>query len=535
MSKRHRRFHVVTQVLRIRKLFTNPSSYVSLRIVAAHALRASLTRAVATGYSFFFNMNGLLQAVEAAAATVLSPDAPSIRAVPKVWNKDDMIATKQRLSGAVIKTTTGGYLFAPTKSMAGDTTPAKIFISRTGGATDYAAKALGELTTLGVAEVVLGVIAEDGQSAGLMCAGLETTLAPKDAGAGNEFTHLTITIGGGASQDVPIEEALAAVGKAWQPWEGAPGGPPPIPAAQGILSETEAGAKDMACTAITGIGPTAAIRHAVLVAMSVFTATTDTRVQVKEVVAFTVAMAGKQDRFRATLTAWASAAATTETGTAMQPASVILAAVEATAALTAALVQVIDLMSTEEVQRVTAAMDRLRQMGLSADVSHAGGYAAKELERRPHGAGGAAAAAAANTAMGAAQAAADPATGAAQAAALATIMASIGGGLSPEAAREIAIQAEASRMLDALWLTVGQGLPPMVAAARSQAIAGIADTLRTQGFDPAAAVGSAGGGGASASPIGGIGVEAGAGSSIRGAAPSRRGGTTGWGGFHAAG
>ena len=48
-------------------------------------------------------------------------------------------------------------------------------------------------------------------------AGLSATLSPVTSGS---LDQLTVTVGGAAGVDKPVEEAIKAAGLVWTPWEG---------------------------------------------------------------------------------------------------------------------------------------------------------------------------------------------------------------------------------------------------------------------------------------------------------------------------
>jgi hypothetical protein len=230
-------------------------------------------------------MQRLSTAYSALGATVLDPEAPPTPAVAKAFDKENMQETKERLSGALGKTAGGAFVLFGTKSAAGTTTPAKVMVTRTGG-TDYAARTHDQVQALGVEHIVYGVVVEDGTESGITIGGLAATLTPTDAGIGNELAQLTISIEGSDPQDMDIEDAVKVAGLKWQPWEGAPGGPPPIPAATGIIAEGAAYAADLPCASITGQGGAAPMRSAVLASLGVIGAAGDARVTIKAMVAF---------------------------------------------------------------------------------------------------------------------------------------------------------------------------------------------------------------------------------------------------------
>jgi hypothetical protein len=276
-------------------------------------------------------------------------------------------------------------------------------------------------------------------------------------------------------------------GLKWQPWEGSPGGPSPIPAATGIIAEQVAFAADIPLESIIGRGGAAAMRGAVLATLGVVDAAGDVRVTVKAIVAFTAALVSRPSIARAVKVAWASGMHAVETSTAFLPGSAIARAVEAMQEASAALTAVIDTLTTEEVQKVTTAMDDLSQSGINASGAHAGAYVAMEVAKRlTSAAGGATAPGAPPFAAVALPAAAGTgraqATGAATG--LATFMAGLGVTLTAE---EAAAEAAAGRQVDAMWQQfMGPSAEPLVGQQRRDAIAALG--TRTGGA-PAPAAG----------------------------------------------
>jgi hypothetical protein len=415
-------------------------------------------------------MTLLEAAVEKAAATVLAPDIMAVQPVQPVWNKNDMLATKGRTYASVLKLRDGSYCVVPSLAALGDTTPQKVWISRTGNSDIAKATTIAELVTLGVVEASLGILAYEGEEdPGLLCNGLPATLRPVDAGVGHTVTELAITVGGGPPQNMPVEAALRAVGKGWRQWEGSAGAPPPFPGDPDILSEADASTQDMACGLVTGTGALGAVRHAVLTALRIFADASATRVLVKKVSEFVASLASLPESGRALTTAIASSAAIGESGTAMQPDSIILAAHLATNAVLQALRETVDKIDMGAVQLITGKLDALVALGLTITGSQAGQYARIALAQRAQGAAGAVAA-----------------QSAAQVAAMAAIMANQGNPPSPAQRAAAATRVEAERRLDLQWQVMANGAPPLTGAFREQGIDGMAAQMAAAGFQPAA-------------------------------------------------
>jgi hypothetical protein len=439
-------------------------------------------------------MNGLLSAVTEAANAVLPPDTPARKPVQAMWNKNDMQATKGRLSGAMLETRDGVYFAVPPLGTTGDATAAKIFVSRTGNMGQAAQETIGQLTTAGVERVALKVFAAEGEEdPGLKCNGLPATLCPVDAGVAGQLVSLTIVVGGGEPHVMPVADALRAVGVAWQPWEGAEGAPPPFPAAAGIITELLSAAADMPRALITGSDALTPLREAAFITLGVFPNDGTARVQVRIVADFAAAIAGKGACARALTVAIASATAASEAQAAMPVGSPLLAAALACTSLLQALRGAIDSLGMPAIQQVATDLAALRLLGLPTGGAQAGLYAEAQIAKAADGASGAAAATAANTAQQTAQTAA-----------LQAVM-SLGGSPPTLAQQAVtaATRAEAERRFDTTWQVVGGGATPLAGAQRQTAIDSMVALMASSALAPAAVTGGAAAGGQPAAATGG--------------------------------
>jgi hypothetical protein len=442
-------------------------------------------------------MNGLLDAVKVAADAVLPPDTPAVEPVQAMWNKNDMQATKGRLSGAVLETRDGAFFVVPPLGTTGDATASKIFVSRTGNMGQVNQETIGQLGTAGVVRAALGVFFAEGEeeAPGLKCNGLPATLSPVDSASG-ALASLKIIVGGGEPHLMSVADALSAVGVAWQPWEGAEGAAPPIPVAPGIVTAALSAVADMPHASLIGADALAPLRHATLVTLGVFANDTTGRGPVRVVAEFAAALAGQGPYARALGVAIASATAAGEAQVAMPVGSTLLAAAVASQAVLTALREAIDSLGMPAIQQVATDLAALRLIGFTTGGAQAGHYAAAQMAKAANLAIGVSAAV---TAASAAQQAAQQA---AQTTALQAVM-NLGGAPPPLVlSQQAAMRVEAERRFDATWQVVGGGAAPLAGAQRQSAIDGMVALMAASALAPPANMGAPAVGGQQAAAAG---------------------------------
>jgi hypothetical protein len=254
-------------------LAPSPLSPLHSALVGLTALPASVTREQQMVFS------ALKQAANKLAATILSPDAPSIPPVPPAFNPADSVGSRLRLQGAIARAPGPTYFLLPDVVSIHTSRSKQISVSDDGDPASASDRSEALFATLNVDNVIYNILRTAGGSNEMqMTVGGSPTGAPVSFSpiVGTPFDSLSATIGVGAPQTITIDQAVGLVGGSWIPWAGSPGAPPAIPTQAGILTIAAADATAIDQEPFLGpIGsPSRAMRIASLTVISTVIPTT---------------------------------------------------------------------------------------------------------------------------------------------------------------------------------------------------------------------------------------------------------------------
>jgi len=223
--------------------------------------------------------SALKQAANKLAATILSPDAPSIPPVPPAFNPADSVGSRLRLQGAIARAPGPTYFLLPDVVSIHTSRSKQISVSDDGDPASASDRSEALFATLNVDNVIYNILRTAGGSNEMqMTVGGSPTGAPVSFSpiVGTPFDSLSATIGVGAPQTITIDQAVGLVGGSWIPWAGSPGAPPAIPTQAGILTIAAADATAIDQEPFLGpIGsPSRAMRIASLTVISTVIPTT---------------------------------------------------------------------------------------------------------------------------------------------------------------------------------------------------------------------------------------------------------------------
>ena len=194
------------------------------------------------------------------AHAVLPPDIPAVEAVDPAMNPSDPVSARKRLEGSIAKCLDGTYLLVPPVTSGLTAASKKTPFSASGDIVDSVDRSEAAVAALSVTSVIYGIIT-DAAGSGARAAELKTAGSPglpievrTVVDPNGRLTHLAISVNGGAPVDKTPEELLTIIGESWQPWAGAPAGPPPFPVEPGVPDAATAAATALGATLVIGEG-----------------------------------------------------------------------------------------------------------------------------------------------------------------------------------------------------------------------------------------------------------------------------------------
>jgi hypothetical protein len=213
--------------------------------------------------------SALKQAAIKLAATILSPDAPSIPPVPPAFNPADAVGSRVRLQGAIARAPGPIYFLIPDVPSNHGARSKQISVSEDGDPDSASDRSEALFATLNIDNVIYGILQTAGGSSGIqMTVGGTPTGAPVSLSpvVGTPFDSLSVTVGVGAPQIITIAQAVGLINGSWIPWAGSSGAPPALPIQAGIPTLAAADATPIDQDSFFGPtgSPTCAMRTASL-------------------------------------------------------------------------------------------------------------------------------------------------------------------------------------------------------------------------------------------------------------------------------
>ena len=213
--------------------------------------------------------SALKQAAIKLAATILSPDAPSIPPVPPAFNPADAVGSRIGLQGAIARAPGPIYFLIPDVPSNHGARSKQISVSEDGDPDSASDRSEALFATLNIDNVIYGILQTAGGSSGIqMTVGGTPTGAPVSLSpvVGTPFDSLSVTVGVGAPQIITIAQAVGLINGSWIPWAGSSGAPPALPIQAGIPTLAAADATPIDQDSFFGPtgSPTCAMRTASL-------------------------------------------------------------------------------------------------------------------------------------------------------------------------------------------------------------------------------------------------------------------------------
>ena len=167
------------------------------------------------------------------AATVLPEGTPDSVAVPAAMVAGDLVSSRTRLEGSIVECQGGVFLLVPPGASPLTAGSKKLAIAASGDEDEAIDKTDTQISSYMPRTVMYGVVtgasAAGAKAPTIKVHGLPAVVRAVASAAG--FTQVTVAVNGGAASPVAIASLAALIDQPWLPWDGAPGGPPPILAA----------------------------------------------------------------------------------------------------------------------------------------------------------------------------------------------------------------------------------------------------------------------------------------------------------------